>query len=336
MKKTIDMMCAATLVLAMTACSNEGGEAYTANAPVAAQVTAGINSLATRASGSVWEADEIGVMAIAVSGTTEGITSTMTTLYQNVYYRTSQTTADGATFLPQDGSLAHGIFFQDAAETVTFAAYGPYQASNAAGMLPGASGVIAVSTAAQSSRAAQRAFDFIFAQGATASKQQPTVVFTGASAFSHAMTRLNIQLRTSDTDGFEASEVLSGSYTLSGIQHEGTFCVNPADNSFGQAVASAQPAGTAGWSLNDNALRTEQGNMVTFDAILLPQTVASLEFEAVISSQSYRCTITPALQAGKAYTYTITARKQGLTVEGCTVSDWVTGTTENNGEIDAR
>ena len=331
MKKTIYLSLAAALFMA--SCSNDSDDNSVSNGPVAAQVTAGVNNPATRANGNQWESDEIGVMAVSVSGTPTGITSTMTSPYKNVRYATSAITADAATFTATNGSAsgtAYGIFFQDATETVTFAAYGPYQTSDA-NALPGTNGVISANTSAQADRTAQKAFDFIFASGATASKANPQIQFSGDKAFSHVMTRLIINVQTSTTDGFTANEVTSGTYSLSGLTHDGTFDVKT-----GAAQASSSAARSTPWSLNTAAIMTTTTSSVSFDAILFPQTVSSLDFEAIIDGQSYKCQISPALAAGKSYTYTITAKKQGLTVDGCKVNDWTTGSTENGGAADAK
>lgn len=338
MKKITYITLAAAMFMA--SCSNDSEENRVSNGPVAAQVTAGVNNPATRANGNVWEADEIGVMAVSVSGTPTTVTSTVTSLYKNVHYKTAATTSDAASFtaMTPDGSAtgaAYGIFFQDATETVTFAAYAPYQQSADANVLPGSEGVISQSTASQATRDEQKTIDFIFANGATASKTAPGIQFSDAKAFTHVMSRLVIKVQTSANDGFSAGEVTSGAYSLTGVTHDGTFDVNPASATFGKATAAAAGLPSA-WSLNSYAIQTQGNNTVTFDAILFPQTAGNLDFEAVIGGQSYKCQIAPALEAGKSYTYTITAKKQSLTVEGCKVNDWVIGTTENNGEADAR
>ena len=349
MKKITYITLAAAMIMA--SCSNDSDE--NTSRPVAAEVTAGVNNPATRANGNSWEADEIGVMAVSVSGTPAGITSTMTSLYKNVHYTTSSTTAEAAAFTATVPSsfaagqtTAYGIFFQDATETVTFAAYAPYQQSTDANILPGTNGVISQNTASQATRDDQKTFDFIFATGATASKASQRIQFSDSYAFTHVMTRLIIKVQTSANDGFTAADVTSGTYTLTGITHDGTFDVNPASTTFGKATASTVTSGTATvpgssaagqpWSLTANAISTTADNTLTFDAILFPQTAGTLDFEALIDGQSYKCQISPALEAGKSYTYTITAKKQGLTVEGCKVNDWTAGTTENNGEADAK
>lgn len=296
----------AATALALAACSNNEDENL-GNGPVEARITAGVSAPETRANDNVWEQDAIGVMV-----TTEG--SNMADLYRNVKYTTTANSAAAATFT---ASAGEGIFFQDASETVTFAAYAPYQAS-AANALPGTNGVITGSTADQGDRTKQKAFDYIYASGATATRGNPTVEFKEANAFAHKMTRLVIIVKTSAQDGFTASDVTSGTYSLSGLNHSGKF-----DVTTGAAQATGTTA-TDDWSLTTNSLKIEGTDQVTFTSILYPQTLTNnLTFKAVIDGQTYtNNSIKPELEAGKSTTVTITAKKTGLTVSGCTVSEW--------------
>ena len=313
--KTTKFFMLAALALSATACSNDNDT--TTYGPREAVITAGINTPVTRANGSTWETDDIGVMVTAAT------TSNMPTLYKNVQYTTTSTSSDAATFTASTGA---GIFFQDATETVTFAAYGPYQTSDNAATLPGSNGVISdISTTDQSTREKQKDFDFIYASGATATNSSYTVQFQGKNAFSHKMSRLIIQFVAATDAGFDATEVSnSGStYAVSGLYHAGTF--NVID---GTAVSTGST--TSNWSLNDNSLRTETGTSATtatFTSILYPQnhSASGLTVPATIAGQTYQATIKPNLESGKSYTYTITAKKQGLVVTGCTVTDWTNG-----------
>ena len=313
--KTTKFFMLAALALSATACSNDNDT--TTYGPREAVITAGINTPVTRANGSTWETDDIGVMVTAAT------TSNMPTLYKNVQYTTTSTSSDAATFTASTGA---GIFFQDATETVTFAAYGPYQTSDNAATLPGSNGVISdISTTDQSTREKQKDFDFIYASGATASNSSYTVQFQGKNAFSHKMSRLIIQFVAATDAGFDATEVSnSGStYAVSGLYHAGTF--NVID---GTAVSTGTT--TSNWSLNDNSLRTETGTSATtatFTSILYPQdhSTNGITVKATIAGQTYEATIKPNLESGKSYTYTITAKKQGLVVTGCTVTDWTNG-----------
>ena len=307
--KTKKYLFLAAAAMAFAACSNDDDAV---NAPVEARITAGVNTPETRALNNEWEQDAIGVMVTSS-------TSNMTTLYKNVKYTTTANSAAAATFTPE----GEGIFFQDTNETVTFAAYAPYQTS-AANALPGTNGVIEGSTADQGDRTKQKAFDYIYASGATATRSNPTVQFQATNAFMHKMTRLVIIVKTSAQDGFTADQVTSGTYSLSGLNHNGQF-----DVTTGTAQATGTTA-TDNWSLTSNSLKTEgETDQVTFTSILYPQTLTdNLTFEAVIDGQTYtNNTIKPELEAGKSTTVTITVKKTGLTVSGCIVSEWGDGRT---------
>ena len=313
--KTTKFFMLAALALSATACSNDNDT--TTYGPREAVITAGINTPVTRANGATWENDKIGVMVTAAPS------SEMENIYKNVQYATTSESSDAATFTASTGA---GIFFQDASETVTFAAYGPYQTSDNAATLPGSNGVISdISTTDQSTREKQKDFDFIYASGATATNSSYTVQFQGNNAFSHKMSRLIIQFVAATDAGFDATEVSnSGStYAVSGLYHDGTFNVTN-----GTAVSTGTT--TSNWSLNDNSLRTETGTSATtatFTSILYPQdhSASGLTVKAEIAGQTYEATIKPNLESGKSYTYTITAKKQGLEVTGCTVTDWTNG-----------
>ncbi len=336
----------AMAAIAFTACSSDddlAGTTTSSNELVAAQVSAGVSSTATRADGAKWEADEIGV--IVTNSTVTG--STTPDLYKNVKYTTESQSNDAATFTSTDG-----IYFQDADETLTFAAYGPYQSTDDIATLPGSEGVISnVSTSSQSTRDAQKAMDFIFASGAKASKEKPYVVFNGTStvtgdgstayvqtgtSFSHVMSKLIIKIVASD--GLTYSNLTDGTttFTLSGLYHSGTFNVTS-----GEAAATTGDA-TSDWSLTEKSLKTENASTdVTFTSILYPHDYSgsALTFTATIGGQTYTNSdgITPNLEAGHSYLYTVTISQQGIkTVVSSGTADWdgwaVTDWTEGNGE----
>lgn len=310
MKATNYILFAAT-ALALAACSNNEDNLTTG--PVEARISAGVNTPETRAIDDQWEADEIGVMV------TNAPTSNMEALYKNVKYTTTANKTTSANFT----AAGEGIFFQDAKETVTFAAYAPYQETEGNATLPGteADGVISGSTANQSTREEQKKFDYIYASGATASRSNPKVEFKGDYTFAHKMTRLIIVLKTPHAEGFASDIVNQGTYTLGGLTHSGTFNVTN-----GTAKADEIKAG-GDWSLTENCLNEYEKSRyeLTFTAILYPQEISSpLNFKAVIQGQTYTNSmdINPDLKAGKSYTYTITVKKTGLEVSGCTIEDW--------------
>ena len=174
MKQRFYIMAAAALTLA--ACSNDENMEMT-DGPVAARITAGLSAPTTRAIGTNWNADQIGVWV------KDAPTSDMETLYKNVLYTTTSTGAT-AEFTATTGE---GIFFQDANETVTFAAYAPYQPSDDNETLPGNNGKVDVKTDNMNTATDQEKIDFLFAEGAEASRASSTVSFTDDHSFHHKM-----------------------------------------------------------------------------------------------------------------------------------------------------
>lgn len=305
----------ATTVTLLAACSNDENEVN--NGPVEARITAGIDGPKTRAIDQEWKAgNTIGVMVTSAGS------SGMEGLYKNVKYNVKNLGTTGS-FEPT--VTGQGIFFQDGSETVTFAAYSPYQPSTNAATLPGTDGIVTgVDTKDQTSQAMQETFDYLFASGATASKSTPTVEFKDSYQFQHKMARLILVLQTSTDDGFTADQVKNGTYKLGGLIHTGTFNVTN-----GEAKAATEAAVTD-WNITNNYyVDSSPANTRTYTMILYPQTLTdALAFSATIEDQTYtnNTDIYPALlDAGTSYTYTITMKKTGLEVSGCTIAGWNNG-----------
>lgn len=108
--KTKKYFILAAAAIALAACNNDDN----GDAPVAAEITAGVSGQATKAVNNVWEADEIGVTVA------DAPNSDMEEVYRNVKYTTDATTASAANFTSADP-----IWFMDSEEQVTFSAYGP-------------------------------------------------------------------------------------------------------------------------------------------------------------------------------------------------------------------
>lgn len=315
----------ATAATLLAACSNDENEVN--NGPVEARITAGIDGPKTRAVDDEWQLGNIiGVMVTGVSGTTTGESSTMKDLYKNVRYAVESAGKNGI-FTATSGK----IFFQDASETVTFAAYSPYQSSTDAATLPGTDGTVTgVGTQDQSTIGDQEKFDYLFATGATASRSSATVEFkkvddSNDHQFKHKMSRLILVLRTSATDGFTADQVFNATYTLGGLKHEGTFKVTD-----GTAAVSTTAMAVSDWEITNNVyMNNYPAGTRTYTMILYPQSLSSpLTFSATIDGQTYvnKSDIQPALAAGTSYTYTITMKKTGLSVSGCTIEGWTNNT----------
>ena len=287
----------AALALALVACNNDNENLN--GDLVAAQFTADI-APATRASGTTWDnGDRIGITDIGND-----------TQYGNV------------PFILKNGKFeAEGkvIYIEDT-KTHTFRAYYPY---NAAG------GILAATTDATAQQN-QPAIDFLFASGATGDKNNPVVSFTDKTAkggednsFHHRMSRITLTFEAGD--GVDFSVVKPERYTLAGLLLTGTF--NTADG-----IATADNGAQTG----ELTMNLADGNL-TSSIILFPQTVASLPLVVNYKGQEYHATLTMpegALQAGNNYTYTVKVNATGLTLEGCTIGNWVDGGGESGAAED--
>ena len=298
--------------MTLAACSNDENMEMT-DGPVAARITAGLSAPTTRAIGTNWNADQIGVWV------KDAPTSDMETLYKNVLYTTTSTGAT-AEFTATTGE---GIFFQDANETVTFAAYAPYQPSDDNETLPGNNGKVDVKTDNMNTATDQEKIDFLFAEGAEASRASSTVSFTDDHSFHHKMAQLNVVFQTSETDGFEPDDIFGCSFNLGGLIHEGTSNVTD-----GTTALTGEPLDS--WDIS-GCKYTDAATTRTYSLILLPQdlTNKALNVKVGIDGQTYSNSdaINPNLQAGYTYTYTITVKKSGLVVSGCTITPWASGST---------
>lgn len=295
MKKYI--LFAAVLTLTMTACSNDDPTQPGQEGQTAARIIAGVDGTKSRANGNVWEADQIGVTV------TDAPNSDMATRYANVLYTTSSTTdvADFESTTP--------IYFQDANETVTFSAYAPYSESLT-------DNAIAFDVKAQSTRNAQKAIDFIFAEGATASRTNPTVSFSGEHKFTHCMARLVITIKPGKD--MTIGDIRRGLYYVGTMYTSGTF------NTLTGKVTPTGPNTPESFALS-SSIRNNNADHINFTALVIPQEQTSAyEFAAVISGQVYKNTsaIAGKFEAGKSYSYTFTVNKTGIELEASEVDDW--------------
>ena len=309
----------AAAALTLAACSNDENMEMT-DGPVEARITAGLSAPTTRAIDTNWNADRIGVWV------KDAPASDMETLYKNVLYTTTSTGAT-ADFTATTGE---GIFFQDADETVTFAAYAPYQESDANETLPGNNGKVDVKTDNMNTATDQEKIDFLFAEGATATRTNYTVTFADNTAsggadhsFHHKMAQLNVVFQTSETDGFGPNDIFGCSFNLGGLIHEGTFNVT-------DGTTETTGSEVADWDIS-GCKYTDAATTRTYSLILLPQ---DLTVEVGIGGQTYSNSdaINPNLQAGYTYTYTITVKKTGLVVSGCTITGWTDNGTTGDGD----
>lgn len=314
--RNYSLLASAILTFAFTACNNNEIETIPYEGPVPIQVTAGIDGTMTRASQTSWEqGDAIGISCTS----TNNVTS-----YTNMKYVTAN--GDGTFKHYKDGTedLASGIFFQGT-DQVTFSAYYPFDGTEKT--KPGTDGKISGNTSSQAT--GQNKIDYLYAGELTTTYATPTINFNSdVTKFKHKMTRLKLVLETSTDAGFSATDVTTGTYILGGLRHDGTF-----DTTTGTAETTSTASVVTDWSVSTNCPLADTNNQRTYTMILYPQTVSgALPFTANISSQNYKNTANITftdnkLLPGTSYTFTITIKKTGLVVSGCTIEGWGTEVT---------
>lgn len=299
MMKTTKLFILGAAALAFASCSNEE-ETMVTGGPVAAQVTAGIRSIQTRASGIAWDAnDKIGITA--KGGKTD---------YTNVEYTISDKEAGSFTSV-------NPIYFQDL-EEVTFTAYYPYNKNG---------GTLSLSTAAYyTSKKAQSKIDFMFASGAKADRTNPNVQFVDKSGiggtdarFRHCMSRIVLKfVQGDDTDLRDMT-----AFKIKPLKFNGTF-----DTATGEAKATGDSAS----ELGINGISPYFGDTYETSFILFPQTVADdeLNLELTLGGQKYKATLSipsggTGLASGMSYVYTIKVNKTAINVSNAEIAPWTDG-----------
>lgn len=298
----------AAAALLFAACANEE-DGIGNNGPVAATVQADIVKNITRATtDDTWSKnDAIGVYATS-SGNTTG---------DNKKYVT--TNGDG-TFEAADNNNI--IYFKDNKET-TFSAYYPYNKFLTDGKM---NWNIAEVEANQPCKA-----DVLFASGATASKASPTVNFTDAEhRFKHCMSLVEFKIKP-------GQGVKDNNYKFNRLNMKGIFVSGKFDTRTG-SVEAAGDRETLTRFFNDVSFESEE----SFAYIMLPQSLESNKMDIEIylllndSEVKYTTPITPStngqFEGGKKYTYNITVKNTGITIEKANIVPWENG---DSSDLDA-
>lgn len=296
--KTSKYLCLGMAALAFAACSNEE---VLNDGLVAAQVSASIEGVQTRAAGTSWDSND----RIGISCTSNGQTS-----YTNVLYTISDASSGSFTSTTP-------IYFQDL-EEVTFSAYYPYSA---------AGGTISKTIAVADQEAeVQKEIDYMFATGAKASKESPNVKFTNEGStdarFKHCMSRLSFTFNQgADTDLKDMTD-----FTIGGLKMEGTF-----DTTNGTATVTAT-AQVADLKITETP---SASNTYARSLILFPQQVESGKFNLslTLGGETYKTELSipqsgTALVTGNKYTYTITVNKTEIVVTESSIMGWGEGGSE--------
>ena len=298
----------AAAALLFAACANEE-DGIGNNGPVAATVQADIVKNITRATtDDTWSKnDAIGVYATS-SGNTTG---------DNKKYVT--TNGDG-TFEAADNNNI--IYFKDNKET-TFSAYYPYSKFLTDGKM---NWNIAEVVANQPCKA-----DVLFASGATASKASPTVNFTDAEhRFKHCMSLVEFKIKP-------GQGVKYNNYKFNRLELKGIFKSGKFDTRTG-SVETIGDRGSIRRDFDDVSFESEE----SFAYIMLPQSLESNKMDIEIylllndSEVKYTTHITPStngqFEGGKKYTYNITVKNTGITIENANIVPWGNG---DSSDLDA-
>lgn len=298
----------AAAALLFAACANEE-DGIGNNGPVAATVQADIVKNITRATtDDTWSKnDAIGVYATS-SGNTTG---------DNKKYVT--TNGDG-TFEAADNNNI--IYFKDNKET-TFSAYYPYSKFLTDGKMDW---IISEVEEKQPCKA-----DVLFASGATASKASPTVNFTDAEhRFKHCMSLVEFKIKP-------GQGVKYNNYKFNSLNMKGIFTSGKFDTRTG-SVETAGDRATLTRVFNDVPFESEE----SFACIMLPQSLESNKMDIEIylllndSEVKYTTPITPStngqFEGGKKYTYNITVKNTGITIEKANIVPWENG---DSSDLDA-
>lgn len=300
----------AAAALLFAACANEE-DGIGNSGPVAATVQADIsNNIKTRgtADNNSWTTgDAIGVYASS-SGYTTG---------DNKKYVT--TNGDG-TFEAADNNNI--IYFKDNKET-TFSAYYPYSESLTDGKMDWNMAEVKGNQPCMA--------DVLFASGATASKASPIVNFTDIEhRFKHCMSLVEFKIKP-------GQGVIYNNYKFNRLELKGIFRSGKFDTRTG-SVETAGDRGSIRRGFDDVSF--ESGK--SFAYIMLPQSLESNKMDIEIylllndSEVKYTTHITPStngqFEGGKKYTYNITVKNTGITIEDATIYPWENG---DSSDLDA-
>ena len=300
----------AAAALLFAACANEE-DGIGNNGPVAATVKADIsNNIKTRgtADNNSWTAgDAIGVH----------VTSTGYTTGDNKKYVT--TNGDG-TFEAADNN--NTIYFKNNEET-TFSAYYPYSESLKNGKMDWNMDEVKANQPCKA--------DVLFASGATASKASPTVNFTDAEHnFKHCMSLVEFKIKP-------GQGVKYNNYRFNRLELKGIFRSGQFDTRTG-AVITVGDRGSIRRDFDDVNFENEE----SFAYIMLPQSLESNKMDIEIylllydSEVKYTTSITPTtngqFEGGKKYTYNITVKNTGITIENADIVPWGNG---DSSDLDA-
>ena len=173
--------------------------------------------------------------------------------------------------------------------------------------------------------------DVLFASGATASKASPIVNFTDIEhRFKHCMSLVEFKIKP-------GQGVKYNNYKFNSLNMKGIFTSGKFDTRTG-SVETAGDRATLTRVFNDVPFESEE----SFAYIMLPQSLESNKMDIEIylllndSEVKYTTPITPStngqFEGGKKYTYNITVKNTGITIEKANIVPWENG---DSSDLDA-
>jgi hypothetical protein len=298
----------ALLALTLSGCDNDQMENLLADGPVAMTFTADINSVATRATTTGFEAgDMVGI--IPLKGNVVEKTQT------NIAY-----TYDGSAF-----TAAPPYYFQNYDE-VTFNAYYPHQSALNDPYTVKIDTRIDNQATEMVNGNNWRKNDYLFASTKTTVKTS-SISFTEAAGnpFKHVMSSVAVDFKAGIEDGVANLKPLMG-YTLGKVVMDGTFNCSTGTVSLKANVESEDI------TITDISCAESDTEYQTSSLILLPQDVAGGKFSLTVNfnNTTYTADLTLSeLQAGKLHVFPVTIKNTKLEIGTAEIKDWETSTEYN-------
>jgi hypothetical protein len=300
----VAIICAATF----TSCGvnddirDETNQAVHFSASIDNQAVA--NAPGTRAAGTVWGNDAIGIFMVA-NGTT-----TIAENAVNKQYTTAGTSAFTAVsgdeiYYPMDGSK------------VDFIAYYPY----ASGKTLGSS--ISVDVSGAQTASSQADIDLLWAKangtGGSGYDKVTHATTPVALAFNHKLAKMVINCKAETNTGIVAANFTTATVVINGMNTRTSLTL--ADGTLSAATGSGV--------INPNKIATAANFLASYDAIIVPAQygVAVVRVVFTVNGEPYTWTLNAeTFASGNEYTYEVTLTRTGVQVTG-TIKPW----TPNNG-----
>lgn len=294
---TAILICAAVF----TSC-NVNDDIEDGDQPQAVCFTASIDNQAvqdgapqTKAEGTTWGNDVIGVFMVSNGG--------VTTVHEsNIQFTTPGT----GTFTAVAGSE---IYYPMDGSAVDFIAYYPYEGGKAIG------DAISVDVSGTQTAASQAGIDLLWGKADGAGGAGYTKTNTGpvALTFSHKLAKLVMNVKADPSVG----GTLDGmTVSIAGMNTKNTLAL-----ATGALGAPGTPA-----AITPNKITTAAGFAASYDAIILPHNYAAsaVMVTFTVGGETFTWTLTAAdaaFNGGNEYTYAVTLTRTGVTVIG-TITPW--------------